>query len=81
MVGMEHWSSYLTPLSFSQKKSDELSFKEGDSMVVLSKKKESDHWWNVEHSDGRKGCIPSIYVKAVSITVQLGPREGQYTAM
>ena len=70
MVGMEHWSSNLTPLSFSQKKLHELSFKEGDLMVVL---KEDDGWWKVEHSDGRKGYIPSNYVKAVvSITVQ-GP--------
>ena len=42
----------------------------GDLMVVLSK--EDGDWWKVEHSDGRKGYIPSNYVKAVSITVQ-GP--------
>ena len=64
-IGMEHWSSNLTP-SFSQGDPDELSFKEGDLMVVLSK--ECDGWWNAEHSDGRKGHIPSNYVKAVSIT-------------
>ena len=69
MVGMEHWSSNLTPLSFSQKKLDELSFKKGDLMVVLRKE---GNWWNAEHGDGRKGYIPSNYVEAVSIAVQ-GP--------
>lgn len=44
---------------------EDLPFKKGDRMTLLSK--EEDGWWLAGHSDGRKGLVPVPYITVVSL--------------
>lgn len=44
---------------------DELSCYEGDTVYIINDKK-SKEWWMVENSRGKRGVVPSNYVKLVS---------------
>ena len=46
-----------------QQDPEDLSFKKGDVLTVISK--EEDDWWLARHSNGQEGLIPRPYVEEV----------------
>ncbi|ODQ45166.1 hypothetical protein PICMEDRAFT_17656 [Pichia membranifaciens NRRL Y-2026] len=54
---------------------DELSCYEGDTVLIVNDKKNKE-WWMVENSRGKRGVVPSNYVKLVSNKSKSGSGNG-----
>ena len=54
----------ITLISSLLKANDELSFKKGEHLKILSTK-EDDNWWKARNKNGRVGLIPGNYVTKV----------------
>jgi len=53
--------TYVAQHDYAARSSDDLAFKKGDSLIVLSQ--DDGDWWEAQHAvSGKKGYIPSNYV-------------------
>lgn len=46
---------------------DDLPFKKGDVLTVISK--DEEHWWTARNSQGQTGSIPVPYVQRVNLFI------------
>lgn len=64
--------------AYEAQNDDELTIKEGDVIVILTKEVEDKGWWKGE-LNGRVGVFPDNFVKLIKEEVRQWPRESLLT--
>ena len=59
--------------SFKIKDADDLPFKKGEILTVISK--DEDQWWTAKNSLGYQGSIPVPYVQKVILIFKICPKK------